>query len=141
MTFKPGVYKIFGRFPGKNTESQLHFVGRIAFDDTSSIVLEDHRGYLGGQFPDGPVDIVKKRRWHQMVNSPYLEVVADSPLEKHPDPEPESVYELYDEQGHRHHMVVYPSDQVWMDGRKIENEELDSIYDMIRNNTYHLVHK
>jgi hypothetical protein len=86
-----GLYRIYKSRFDEAKQKHIRLIGRILVHQNTLFHLEDH-DQIHEMFPEGPISKTTARRWDQLRNSGYFQVVDENDL--HAGEHPEHTEEL-----------------------------------------------
>lgn len=143
-----GTFRLY-HITDSNSKPQDRLVGRFLIDGKQFFILEDHEGLLENSLPDGLLDNHHLNVIDKLNHSSYYKIIHENQLNQgHHDHliedldigsvEPEAEYILSGRNYAPERMEAF-GDSILIDGKKIEDSEVNEIMNKVRLGEYKLI--
>lgn len=140
--FKPGSYRVYECLMNQGKPHD-QLVARFLIDDNQFHILEDYNHVLSDALPEGLYDSGHDRLLNQLAASGYYKVIHEDEANEgnHEnliedldigDVDPDQEYLIHEEGQEPQTMQMYGETAI-LDGRKINDEELQGIMDRVKS--------
>lgn len=143
-----GTFRIY-HIETSGSQPKDRLIGRFLIDGKQFFILEDHEDLLESALPDGMLDNNHLNTIDKLNHSPYYKIIHENQLNQgHHDHliedldigpvEPEAEYILSGRNYAPERMEAY-GDSILVDGKKLEDQEVQEIMSKVRSGEFKLI--